>query len=353
MDEQQNPNMQSGSNPNTPTEPNFANGIEYDAPAQPIISSAPEPQENVQQTNASKFFGGRSRASQIAASTPTTNYRQNAPEFFSQAMNQNDIVLADAQEQKEKSKKTIKMAGIIGGIALVAIIAVVAVISLTGSLKGNEGPSTEAEIKENLATKLDETRIYDLENVLLQAYNGNINPGEYVSEEAYIHLSGGKQILNDIETYFNNYGTKNLKESEIVIINSIKDEIKNRKANYEKIIDGSILLYKAVEENDSTSQKTLKEHSSADVKRIYESIYKAKNESDKLDEQYTAAKCYDSEATPTCQAIVTSMNEHDDVLSSEFLISEFLQAYAGNAKISVEETISDKISKFVEEVEKR
>ena len=114
--------------PNTMT-PNP--GSSFDAPQAPIISSSPDP-EDKKENSITRAFGGRSRASKIAAQAPVqpSNLRQNAPDFFQQSMQQQDFILDAAAEQKKKSKKGLLIGGIIGGVALILICLIVLTISL-------------------------------------------------------------------------------------------------------------------------------------------------------------------------------------------------------------------------------
>ena len=111
-------------------------GDAFNAPQAPIISSSPDP-EDKKENSITRAFGGRSRASKIAAQAPVqpSNLRQNAPDFFQQSMQQQDIVLNNEAEQKAKGKKGIIIGGIIGGVAFIALIAVtIAVISVSLSV---------------------------------------------------------------------------------------------------------------------------------------------------------------------------------------------------------------------------
>lgn len=110
-------------------------GDAFNAPQAPIISSSPDP-EDKKENSITRAFGGRSRASKIAAQAPVqpSNLRQNAPDFFQQSMQQQDIVLNNEAEQKAKGKKGLIIGGIIGGVAFIALIAVtIAVISGSNS----------------------------------------------------------------------------------------------------------------------------------------------------------------------------------------------------------------------------
>ncbi len=106
-------------------------GDAFNAPQAPIISSSPDP-EDKKENSITRAFGGRSRASKIAAQAPVqpSNLRQNAPDFFQQSMQQQDIVLNNEAEQKAKGKKGLIIGGIIGGVALILICLIVLTISL-------------------------------------------------------------------------------------------------------------------------------------------------------------------------------------------------------------------------------
>ena len=110
-------------------------GDAFNAPQAPIISSSPDP-EDKKENSITRAFGGRSRASKIAAQAPVqpSNLRQNAPDFFQQSMQQQDIVLNNEAEQKARGKKGLIIGGIIGGVAFITLIAVtIAVISGSNS----------------------------------------------------------------------------------------------------------------------------------------------------------------------------------------------------------------------------
>ena len=96
-------------------------GDAFNAPQAPIISSSPDP-EDKKENSITRAFGGRSRASKIAAQAPVqpSRLRQNAPDFFQQSMQQQDIVLNNEAEQKAKGKKGLIIGVIIGGVALLA-----------------------------------------------------------------------------------------------------------------------------------------------------------------------------------------------------------------------------------------
>lgn len=107
-------------------------GDAFNAPQAPIISSSPD-LEDKKENSITRAFGGRSRASKIAAQAPVqpSNLRQNAPDFFQQSMQQQDIILNAAAEQKAKGKKGLLIGGVIGGIALLvcAILLTVTFVS--------------------------------------------------------------------------------------------------------------------------------------------------------------------------------------------------------------------------------
>lgn len=110
-------------------------GDAFNAPQAPIISSSPDP-EDKRENSITRAFGGRPRASKIAAQAPVqpSNLRQNAPDFFQQSMQQQDIVLSNEVEQKAKGKKGLIIGGIIGGVAFIALTAAtIAVISGSNS----------------------------------------------------------------------------------------------------------------------------------------------------------------------------------------------------------------------------
>ena len=98
---------------------------------QSTISSIPDP-ENQKENSINRAFGGRSRADKNAAQAAVhpSALRQNAPEFFQQSMQQQDIILNAEAEQKKKSKKGLLIGGIIGGVALILICLIVLTISL-------------------------------------------------------------------------------------------------------------------------------------------------------------------------------------------------------------------------------
>ena len=107
-------------------------GDAFNAPQAPIISSSPDP-EDKKENSITRAFGGRSRASKIAAQAPVqpSSLRQNAPDFFQQSMQQQDVILDAEAEQKKKSKKGLLIGGIIGGVALILICLIVLAISLS------------------------------------------------------------------------------------------------------------------------------------------------------------------------------------------------------------------------------
>ncbi len=259
MDEQQNYNPQTGPDPVNSADPNFANGIEYDAPMQPILSSSPDTEESAapaSQTNASKFFGGRSRASQIASSAPATNYRQNTPEFFSQAMNQNDIIVNNAQEQQQKSKKGLIIGGIIGGAVLV-VAAVIAVVLLLPK----------------------EPTVTDPKQIVLNTFN-----------------DADVTAVNNFETRLNH-----IENDEIGTYDIFNEEFK-------KIVEDGVTSYRKIYDSLQSNTDYLKEHSSKD--KI--TSLKAKMEANIS--QYEAAK---ADYLLVYDAIVNGNNDKIDQVSSE------------------------------------
>lgn len=104
----------------------------YNVPQAPIISSSPDP-ESPKDNSISKVFGGRSRADQIAAQAQPSNLRQNAPEFFQQNMQQQDIILNTEAKHRQKSRKKTILGITIGTVVLIGIIALILVVSLLDS----------------------------------------------------------------------------------------------------------------------------------------------------------------------------------------------------------------------------
>ena len=145
-------------------------GDAFNAPQAPIISSSPDP-EDKKENSITRAFGGRSRASKIAAQAPVqpSNLRQNAPDFFQQSMQQQDIVLNAAAEKKQKSKKGLLIGGIIGGVVLLGAIIAIACIAIlpNGGVKSN---AKIAEYKEFLENGISTVEKYDS---LLQAAEDN------------------------------------------------------------------------------------------------------------------------------------------------------------------------------------
>ena len=119
-----------GSAFNAPQAPIVGNS---EIPQAPIISSTPDPDDGKQNSSITRPFGGRTRADRIAAQAPAqpSALRQNAPEFFQQGMQQQDIILSTEAEQKKKIKKGLLIGGIIGGVALILICLIVLAISLS------------------------------------------------------------------------------------------------------------------------------------------------------------------------------------------------------------------------------
>ena len=115
-------------------------GDAFNAPQAPIISSSPDP-EDKKENSITRAFGGRSRASKIAAQAPVqpSRLRQNAPDFFQQSMQQQDIVLNNEVEQKAKGKKGLLIGGVIGGIVLVGIVIAAVLMSAFGAGNKEEG----------------------------------------------------------------------------------------------------------------------------------------------------------------------------------------------------------------------
>jgi hypothetical protein len=145
-------------------------GDAFNAPQAPIISSSPDP-EDKKENSITRAFGGRSRASKIAAQAPVqpSNLRQNAPDFFQQSMQQQDIVLNAAAEKKQKSKKGLLIGGIIGGVVLLGAIIAIAYIAILPN-GGVKSDAKIAEYKEFLENGISTVEKYDS---LLQAAKDN------------------------------------------------------------------------------------------------------------------------------------------------------------------------------------
>lgn len=182
-------------------------GDAFNAPQAPIISSSPNP-EDKKENSITRAFGGRSRASKIAAQAPVqpSNLRQNAPDFFQQSMQQQDIVLNNEAEQKAKGKKGLIIGGIIGGVAFITLIAVtIAVIS--GSNSANTTLPQSIADKFNILgnyVMLGEEKtdkLTEIDNI----YDYNIS--RISTSDSQEHFARAKELFDD---YYSELKSQNL-----------------------------------------------------------------------------------------------------------------------------------------------
>ena len=195
-------------------------GDAFNAPQAPIISSSPDP-EDKKENSITRAFGGRSRASKIAAQAPVqpSNLRQNAPDFFQQSMQQQDIILNAAAEQKAKGKKGLLIGGIVGGVALLAVAAV-AIVSIISS---NAKPYPDGMPIADAQELLSDDNIEAISNL----------------EEAFKSMSQTAMYINPT-TVTTNYDTA---------IKTIQDEI-----NIYENVYNELLKYEAIQYNQKSFQ---------------------------------------------------------------------------------------------------
>ena len=200
-------------------------GDAFNAPQAPIISSTPDP-EDKKENSITRAFGGRSRASKIAAEAAPSQFaaqpsplRQNTPDFFQQGMQRQDLAFNAAAEKKAKSKKGLLIGGIVGGVVLLAV-ATVAIVSIISS---NAKPYPDGMPIADAQELLSDDNIEAISNL----------------EEAFKSMSQTAMYINPT-TVTTNYDTA---------IKTIQDEIDI----YEDIYN-ELTKYEAIQYSQESSQ---------------------------------------------------------------------------------------------------
>ena len=223
-------------------------GDAFNAPQAPIISSSPDP-EDKKENSITRVFGGRSRASKIAAQAPVqpSNLRQNAPDFFQQSMQQQDIVLNATAEKKRKSKKGLLIGGIIGGVALVLIVTLVVITSLIQS-----NVSDPKQIIINTLDESDVASINSFESQLLHIYNNEITTKDIFTDDFKTAVEKGvtsyQNVYNGLTSNESNLAKHSDNEKISTIINKMRENTKQ----YNSAKENYLLAYDAFINDNKT-----------------------------------------------------------------------------------------------------
>ena len=334
-------------------------GDAFNAPQAPIISSSPDP-EDKKENSITRAFGGRSRASKIAAQAPVqpSNLRQNAPDFFQQSMQQQDIILNAAAEQKAKGKKGLLIGGIIGGIAIAIIITVVI---LFVALPGGDNTSTPKvnQFKDFLKNGIEVVSKYD--DLLQAAEEDSIGFQVGITDEDY------KESNNELTNSFNEIvsfreslaehlnaeiGDENTKKR----INELEDELvsslDSRISVYEKYRDTALALNEvylsggsdeSIEALSRTSDSELLEPTIAIIQNFY-----AQKKS--LMQKWSNNDCDNFQEKAVCASITESILELDSEYNTNKSLAKLFASY-NNQDNRAPKTIMSEIVTIIEEME--
>lgn len=239
---------------NAPQQNTFApsTGDVFNAPQAPIISSTPDP-EDKKESSITRAFGGRSRASKIATQAPAqpSALRQNAPDFFQQSMQQQDLAYNAAAEQKAKSKKGLLIGGIISGVALLAIAAVVVVsVAITSNSKPYPDGLPVADAKDIFTNKnieaIDslETTIANMPQTAMY-----IKPGVDISKNYKSTIESIQNLVDTYEKVYNellNYEAIQYSEESAQYFADAKEKMAKMLPIYKEIVERYKLVLTAM-----------------------------------------------------------------------------------------------------------
>ena len=334
-------------------------GDAFNAPQAPIISSSPDP-EDKKENSITRAFGGRSRASKIAAQAPVqpSNLRQNAPDFFQQSMQQQDIILNAAAEQKAKGKKGLLIGGIIGGIAIAIIITVVI---LFVALPGGDNTSTPKvnQYKDFLKNGIEVVSKYD--DLLQAAEEDSIGFQVGITDEDYKESNNElTNIFNEIVSFRESLaehlnaeiGDENTKKR----INELEDELvsslDSRISVYEKYRDTALALNEvylsggsdeSIEALSRTSDSELLEPTIAIIQNFY-----AQKKS--LMQKWSNNDCDNFQEKAVCASITESILELDSEYNTNKSLAKLFASY-NNQDNRAPKTIMSEIVTIIEEME--
>lgn len=232
-------------------------GSSFDAPQAPIISSSPDP-EDKKENSITRAFGGRSRASKIAAQATPTQFeaqpsplRQNAPEFFQQGMQQQDIILNAAAEKRAKSKKGLLIGGIIGGVALLAIVTIVVIsVAITSNNKPYPDGLPVANAKDIFTDKNIEA-IGSLETTIANMSQTAmyIKPGVDISKNYKSTIESLQNLIDTYEKVYNellNYEAIQYSEESAQYFADAKEKMAKMLPIYKEIVERYKLVLTAM-----------------------------------------------------------------------------------------------------------
>ena len=339
-------------------------GSSFDAPQAPIISSSPDP-EDKKENSITRAFGGRSRASKIAAQATPTQFeaqpsplRQNAPEFFQQGMQQQDIILNAAAERRQKSKKGLLIGGVVGGIAVVAIIAVV-VVSKVLPKSSNINTAEINQYKEFLERGIEVVGKYD--DLLQAAEEDSIGFQVGITDEDY------KKSNDDLTNNFNeivSFKESLAKNLDIKIddkntkkrINELEEELvsslDSRIAIYEKYKNTALALNdvylsggsnKSIETLSKTSNSEYLEPTIATIQDFY-----SKKKS--LMKKWSNNDCDNNQEKTFCASLTESILELDSTYNTDKSLAKLFASY-NNQDGRAPKTIMSEIVTIIEEME--
>ncbi len=263
-------------------------GSSFDAPQAPIISSSPDP-EDKKESSITRAFGGRSRASKIAAGAPSqfaaqpSTLRQNAPDFFQQSMQQQDIVLNAAAEKKQKGKKGLLIGGIIGGVALALIVSLVVITSLTQS-----DVSDPKQIIINTLDESDVASINSFESQLLHIYNNEITTKDIFTDDFKTAVEKGVTSYQNVYNGLTSNESDLAKHSDNEKISTIINKMRENTKQYNSAKENYLLAYDAFINDNKTK---LDDISDSKVKKSAQDLYENIQELDAISAAYKAIDC--------------------------------------------------------------
>lgn len=226
-------------------------GDAFNAPQAPIISSTPDP-EDKKESSITRAFGGRSRASRIAAEAPAqpSNLRQNTPDFFQQGMQQQDLAYNATAEQKAKSKKGLLIGGIVGGVALLVIAIVAISVAITSNNKPYPNGLPVADAKDTFTDENVEA-IDSLETTITSMSKTAmyIKPGVDISKNYKSTIESLQNLVDTYEKVYNellNYEAIQYSEESAQYFADAKEKMAKMLPIYKEIVERYKLVLTAM-----------------------------------------------------------------------------------------------------------
>ena len=305
---------------------------------QTIISSTPD-SEDKKENSITRAFGGHSRASQIAAQANShpSALRQNAPEFFQQSMQQQDVILNAAAEQKAKGKKGLIIGGIIGAIALVAVVIVVVLIAIPNSPSDTDDVKL-AEYQTFLENSITTVEKYD--QLLTAAEEEAIGLQTGITDEEYEEVKESlNNNLEEIKTLNNSiadnlglkYGNSETQEQITSLEKELADSLNARLAIYEKYQTVYLALYDVYKSNGSDeaisnfAQVAGDSNYAVAVVSLMRDFY---NNRRTFQQTWINNDCNNQQSTPVCASLIDSILVSEQEYNTDTNISKLFASYS-------------------------